>query len=209
MTTHLSPEELIDAADRALPDDRLRHLDACDVCRADVAGLTALLAEVRDARDEREPSPLFWPHFAARVRRATAGLEPRGLHVRWLPGWRFAMAAAVMAAAAWTAVWSTRPDVGALPEPPAVLIAEAPVPVPFPAPAGRGAVEVPAGQPGAVRNGADDPWRRVVELSSTLRAEDAEVVALTSLETAPEIDDLNERQLREFLRLLRAESGGM
>jgi hypothetical protein len=71
--SHLTPDELIDALDAALVPARRAHLDTCERCRGEAAALRALLGDVR-ASQVPEPSPLFWDHFAARVR-ATIGTE--------------------------------------------------------------------------------------------------------------------------------------
>lgn len=67
--THLTSDELVDALDGALTPSRQTHLDACQPCQQQLAGLEAVLAEAT-AVPVPEPSPLYWEHFSARVRTA-------------------------------------------------------------------------------------------------------------------------------------------
>ena len=64
MSTHLRSQEFVDALDGHLEVDRLDHLEACAACRAELAGLRALLTEVTPAGAVPDPSPLFWNHFS-------------------------------------------------------------------------------------------------------------------------------------------------
>lgn len=88
--SHLTDLDLMDAVEdhpRMLSADRRRHLDACERCRDRVDELRALIAQAADA-DVPEPSPLFWDHFAARVREGIDGAEPgEPLRGRWLSAW--------------------------------------------------------------------------------------------------------------------------
>lgn len=81
MSRHLSPEEFVDALDGASPASA-RHLAACAECREELASLQATLGDARRAENisASEPSPLFWDHFSARVKQATAN-EP--VDIRW------------------------------------------------------------------------------------------------------------------------------
>jgi hypothetical protein len=85
MTSHLTPDELIDAVDGTLAPLRRAHLDTCEACHQEAATLRGVLGEVRVA-DVPEPSPLFWDHLSARVRAAiadeTAGHAPAPVR-RW------------------------------------------------------------------------------------------------------------------------------
>jgi hypothetical protein len=65
--THLSSDELIDAMDGVLATEQQAHLAACEQCRHELAGLSSVLNEAKQA-SVPEPSPLFWPHFSQRVR---------------------------------------------------------------------------------------------------------------------------------------------
>jgi len=78
--THLSPAELVDAAEGTLGPSRVPHLETCAVCRDELTGVTAALDAAREA-GVPEPSPLYWEHQAARIREAIAA-EPI------VPAWR-------------------------------------------------------------------------------------------------------------------------
>jgi hypothetical protein len=73
--SHLSPETLVDIAEGAAPESSAPHLATCTSCRAQLADLRAMIATA--AVDVPEPSPLFWEHFSARVREATAAEATR------------------------------------------------------------------------------------------------------------------------------------
>ena len=86
MTTHLRPDEFVDALDGAVPAEHAIHLEQCEACRAELDNLRTLQGDLR-ADDIPEPSPLFWDHFSARVHEATAR-EPLGSTSSWRAGWR-------------------------------------------------------------------------------------------------------------------------
>ena len=65
--THLTPDELIDAVEKALSPECQAHLAACDICRHEVDTLSATLGDTKQV-SVPEPSPLFWTHFSERVR---------------------------------------------------------------------------------------------------------------------------------------------
>jgi hypothetical protein len=92
---HLTPDQLLDVADGTRTDGEFVHLQSCAVCARQLAGLRDV---IRDAKDVTvpEPSPLFWDHLSARVRRAVA--EDGRNAVR--PGywWRWAAAVAAIGA---------------------------------------------------------------------------------------------------------------
>jgi hypothetical protein len=66
--SHLSPAEFVDFVDGALAPARLAHVESCPGCRAQAAALQSVMREA-GAVDVPEPSPLFWDHLSARVRR--------------------------------------------------------------------------------------------------------------------------------------------
>ena len=92
---HLTPDHLLDVADGTRTDSEFAHLQSCAVCARQLAGLRDV---IRDAKDVTvpEPSPLFWDHLSARVRRAVAEDDRSTV----LPGywWRWAAAAAAVGA---------------------------------------------------------------------------------------------------------------
>ena len=69
--SHFSPDEFVDAAEGTLPGTRAEHLFWCERCASEVTAIRAALAATRDV-EVPEPSPLYWPHLAARVRERTA-----------------------------------------------------------------------------------------------------------------------------------------
>jgi hypothetical protein len=69
--THLAPDRLVALAERPREEASDPHLGNCDRCRRAVDDLRAVLA-VASQDVVPEPSPLFWDHFSARVRRAVA-----------------------------------------------------------------------------------------------------------------------------------------
>lgn len=82
---HLASEELIDLADGTRPESSAPHLQACEVCRRQLADLRTTMASVAKV-DVPEPSPLFWDHFSARVSEAVAAEgEPR--RTAWFATW--------------------------------------------------------------------------------------------------------------------------
>jgi hypothetical protein len=213
--SHFTPEEFVDAIESTLPAARAAHLVSCESCRREVDAMRALVGAARSADVAAEPSPLFWPHFAARVRLATAaatGARPWAAFA-WFGRVRFAVAAAAVVAVAVFAVWMTRLPVVSMPVP-AGEIAEAagplgPLPVPdepVPAPSAAGVAQT---RPTVVAGTDDEDWRRVVTLSDRLPTDATLGVMPSAGGAALLIEDLSQPQLREFLRLLRAEQGGL
>jgi len=94
MTSHLTPEELIDALSddasvSALPADRLAHIAVCRPCAAQVSDMRALMSSVHLAGEVPEPSPLFWDHLSARVRDAVDVTPvPVSQWGAWRASWR-------------------------------------------------------------------------------------------------------------------------
>jgi hypothetical protein len=74
---HLSPDELLDLAEGTRADASAGHLTQCAACREQLADLRATLALAMTA-DVPEPSPLFWDHLSARVRRSVAAEDMPG-----------------------------------------------------------------------------------------------------------------------------------
>lgn len=66
--THLTPEQLVDAAEAAQDAPIALHLATCTACRAQVSELRETMASVIvEDSGVPEPSPLFWNHFQRRV----------------------------------------------------------------------------------------------------------------------------------------------
>ena len=112
MNTHLRSDEFVDALDGTLGADRLEHLVSCASCRDELTGVQALMSDVKAAGTMPEPSPLFWDHFSARVRQATADVPAARRTAWWQSAWRpLAGLAAAAAVVAVVTVTLSRPDV--------------------------------------------------------------------------------------------------
>jgi hypothetical protein len=96
MTTHLGSDDFIAALEQPPAGPVAAHLASCASCRDELAALRAQLDELAGI-DVPDPSPLFWDHFAARVREATARAEP--VTASWWSARRFGWAMVVAAAA--------------------------------------------------------------------------------------------------------------
>lgn len=94
--THLTDEQLVDAADGTLGPAPAAHVRHCSVCAAKVEALRRTLEAVRGA-GVPEPSPLFWDGFAARVGSAIDSPEATE-RTSAFPAWRWALPAAALVA---------------------------------------------------------------------------------------------------------------
>ena len=188
MSTHLSSNEFVDALERALPAERREHLEACDGCRRQLEELRVVLGDVEDASGIPEPSPLFWPHFAERVRQATSTEPVVAPRSWWISAWRpLAAAAAGLGVLALFLVPRSSPTVA----PPEVTVSES------------------AGLVGEV-SFDDGAWEDVMGIASTsgLPWEDVEQVARPRAGTADAlISTLTPAERQELARMLRAEIG--
>jgi hypothetical protein len=68
---HLNAEALVDIAEGTRPESAAPHLAGCELCRAQVRELRAMMSAAQEV-DVPEPSPLFWDHLSSRVSRAVA-----------------------------------------------------------------------------------------------------------------------------------------
>lgn len=212
MSRHLSPEEFVDAIDGALQATRREHLEHCAECRHELDALGTLMREVQSTDRAPSPSPLFWDHLPGRVVSAATVTPERTSR----SGWRFAWpaVAAVSALAILLALPQVRRSI--TPVMPEVLqpIAEsAPPSIETPssdAVPGLGRVAALEGplsdetSPAARRS-----WNRMVTAGRGVRADDVLGVAPMGPGTAVLIEDLSQRELQEFARLLRAQMGGL
>jgi hypothetical protein len=185
---HLTPDELIDAAEGTIDDERQRHLDACEACRKEVEALRALMREAAGA-PVPEPSPLFWEHFSARVRQAVA--EEQLPSVGWSRG----------------IGWSTLVPVGALA---AVMIAMVATLLRAPAvPEMRPAVPTAQISPDDTADVLLEPenWEIVADLLGQVDWETASAAGLTLAPGEAELAvlSLTEDEQRELSRLLAGE----
>lgn len=100
---HLKEEQLIDLAEGTRPESAEPHLASCERCRAELAGLRAVMA-IAAGVDVPEPSPLFWDHLSVRVHDAVGAeaTNARGsAALGWsssLWSWRVLLPAAALAA---------------------------------------------------------------------------------------------------------------
>jgi hypothetical protein len=179
MRTHLSADELTAALEAQLGPPGEAHLRECEVCRGMLEQARAALKLV-SADATPEPSPLFWEHFAARVRQATTGAA-----VPQRSWWQFGSVASLAAAAATLLLalgllW--RP---AAPPPASETVSTARV----------------AAEPSETVSG----WDEVVSVAEQLSAE--ELRDLAWVEPVGLIADLTPEEQVVFVELLRAEMG--
>jgi hypothetical protein len=92
---HLTPDQLVDAAERTTNERVMGHLRACERCQRDVVGLQAAMAAAADA-DVPEPSAFFWEAMSARVRTSIAAEAPGS--PGWWMSWRVLMPMSAAAA---------------------------------------------------------------------------------------------------------------
>ncbi len=183
---HLTPDELIDAAEDVLDAERHRHLDTCEFCGKEVEVLRALLREAAGV-EIPEPSPLFWDHFSARVRQAVA--EERSPAVGW---------------SRWFG-WSTLAPAGALA---AVLIAMVATVARGPVPAAPDTSVVEASPDAAVDVWLEDEdWAVVADLLGPVDWDTAGEAGLALVPGDAELAvlSLSEDEQRELSRLLAGE----
>jgi hypothetical protein len=82
--SHLTADELVDAAEGTLNPARLAHVVECAACRGEAERLGMALRAAIEA-DIPEPSPLFWEQLSSRVHPAIAAEEVTPLE--WAPAW--------------------------------------------------------------------------------------------------------------------------
>lgn len=110
---HLSRSELVDLIESppTLPAGRVRHVEACETCRAEAETLRAVMT-LAQSDEGAEPSPLFWDHFAARVAEAVRNEAPAAsahTGLAWLrtPLVTWVAASAVAVLVVMTVAWRT------------------------------------------------------------------------------------------------------
>lgn len=184
--SHLNASEIVDFLEGSLPQGRQAHVAECARCRGEAERARAALEAAR-SETAPEPSPLFWEHFSARVRKAVAE-EPRSAgRSRWI----WAPLAAATAALALV--------IGA-------MVARSPLP-PAPGASRDAAVtENAAGLPDAE---GEEQWARVEDVADGVEWEDA---ADAGLAVHPGAADravllLSDEQREELARLLQTEIG--
>ena len=85
-SAHLSPVEILDAAESRGSERATAHLASCPACAAEAARARDTLSLAR-TDDVPEPSPLFWDHFQTRVQ-AAIDAEPGRPQAAWAAAWR-------------------------------------------------------------------------------------------------------------------------
>jgi anti-sigma factor RsiW len=182
--THLTPQQFVDAVDGTLTSVPERHLQVCESCRAQLASLRSLEADVRGVATP-EPSPLFWDHLSDRIRRATS-TEPIPQ-----PEW-------------WRALWGPAMTAG---------LAVATVAIVFVVRGGPGSAPITeSGQPAMVFNDRalvdDESFKFVAGLASQADVEDLHQAARPTpdgIDAA--LNQLNDEQRARLVRLLQTKMG--
>jgi hypothetical protein len=83
---HLSPAELVDAADGTLPPARAAHVEGCGECRGRLSAVrSALNAAAAGESDVPDPSPLYWEQLTAHVRER---VDRETIVPAWRTAWR-------------------------------------------------------------------------------------------------------------------------
>jgi hypothetical protein len=188
MSIHLTPQLIVEAIDGTLASAARDHLSACGECRAEVDRVRVILREAERAAPAREPSPLFWDHFADRVREATSTLPVASRS----SGWTHWLRPALLVGGALAVI---------------ALVVAAPRLLP-PAPAGDEVLAVADPAPGM------DPdiegWDLVVSLTDDLGWDEVQQVARPRRGVADAmIDELSPAERAMFVKLLKQEMGGL
>lgn len=189
--SHLTPEEVVDAIDHELRDDRHEHWRTCAACRARTDQLRQVLHDAKTA-DVPEPSPLFWPYLAQRVN--TAIDLDAAAQTTARPGWLR---------------WTVVTPAAAL----ALVVTALVITVPHPwSPTSSVATEGVARGEGAASPDEtleDGSWRLVVDLVDDMNLDVASHGGLVVTPGLADraLNDLQPDERDELLRLLRAELG--
>ena len=200
--THLNDTEFIDYVDGTLTAVRTAHLDGCDTCRRQAAGLAEMLT-ASAAVDAPEPSPLFWDHFSARVSEAVAVDAAR--QVSWFGRLSRLMTPAAVSAGLAIAVLSAflLPRLALAPE------QQSAVPLASSHVATRSAVDaasaVTAEAPVDAQNA--EVWDVLTAAASDMGIDDAHGagIAVHVGSVDHEVTHLNQAELNELGRLLQSE----
>jgi hypothetical protein len=191
---HLSPEELLDLADGTISSPSA-HLRECEECRAELDQLRATLMEVH-AVNVPEPSPLFWDHFSARVRQAVeADGDISASRVSWW-SWRVIVPVASVAVLAVVAAlsFSSRGQIQSPPQASSTSSAASP--------AGPSADAV------ATSLEESAQFDLVADLATDAGLDTVREAGLLDSGAADRaMTHMNDDELRELARLIRAEIG--
>ena len=190
MTRHLSPEEFVDALE-GTSTASAAHLAECAECREELASLQVTLGDARHV-EASEPSPLFWDHFSARVKQATAA-EPVGA------GWSWGR-------------WVWKPIVAAMAAAGALAIGLSMRPGSQPAVSGAGPVQPATELASVAVPGFEDDgsWSLVTALASELDWNELSQAAEPAEGTVDAmIDELTAEQREALAKLLQKEMGAL
>ncbi len=186
MNRHLSPDESVAALEETLDPARVAHLDGCDRCRAEIAGLRQLLTEVEAAADDHEPSPLFWDHFSDRVHGLVAQ-QPPPRTSEWRRWWRPAVG---LSAVGLLLIWLMGGDV--------------------PGRLAPSEEQLAGGLPmGLADTSLEPPWEAVVELASGLSVDEVHGAVPSRVDTVALFDDLSADEQAVLGDLLEREMRGL
>jgi hypothetical protein len=194
--THLTDTEFVELIDLQLAADRVRHVQNCEVCQARADELRTALARVVEP-DAPEPSPIFWEHFADRVRTAIQDETPESTGWRnWLraPGFAWAATAAAVGALLLVAtLWRSTPSLSTTaPTAPSVASAGSDEPI-----AGEMSDDIES----------DEAWALVRTVADDMAWDDARAAGIAVRPGTAEraVMGLTERERRELARLLEEE----
>lgn len=180
MKTHLEPDEFIAALEQPPDAAAAEHLASCATCRTELAHLRRTCDELTGA-DVPEPSPLFWDHFPARVRRATDEDVDRRTASWWGSGrlsWALGSAAAVVVLAG-AVLW------------------------------GPNATRSPESSPAIETSDATVQFGEVADLFADLPTDEALAFAPAATATWALVDDLTNEERAAFVRLVERELEAM
>jgi hypothetical protein len=193
--THLSPAQIVDIAEGCADAASTAHAAACEACRSK-ADAVAEAMRIAGADPEPEPSPLFWPHLAARVGSAVRRERAPASAWRWWGARPVPFAAAALLVAAIGVGMQMRsggPGGGA------------------PAPGGAARVAADSSEDARLPgDAADDPsWMLVSDLSADVSVEEAEASGVLPAPGGAEkaLLQLDAAERVELARILREEIG--
>lgn len=174
--THLTSDELIDAMEGMLAEERRAHLSTCIECQRQLDDLASVLSDAKQA-SVPEPSPLFWNQFSKRVNGAIDA-DATSAWPQWLR-------------------WQVLLPLGAV----AMIILALMIAVPKP-----DRNEVPSVAQATIEPASDDNWGAFVELVGDLDLETASAAGVIEPGVADQaVMHLTAEERQELTRLLQAE----
>jgi hypothetical protein len=195
--THLSPAQIVDVAEGGADAASRAHANACEACRAKVEAVADAI-RVAGADPQPEPSPLFWPHLAARIGDAVRRERRPAPAWRWWGARLAPLGAAALLLAAVGVGWQTWSGVPGGRTPPTARVARV----------AADPIE-DARLPG---DAADDPsWIFVSQLSADVNVDEAEASGEFPPPGGAEraLRQLDDAERVELARILREEIGAL